>query len=264
MSDLRDDPPPFGAVGRGLFGPMPAVRLTALRLGASIALFADLGLTYLPHTELLNRFGLAALGLGALAATALLFKLWPHVAAACCWLSVVGLWEANPLLHNGGDRLRPLVFLVLIFAVSNTGRAPRWPALVLGVQMACVYFFSGWAKLFDPYWRDGSALASILANPEWSLVAGCTEQVPPVLLQASTWAALVFELGFPLFMILPKLRTPTLLIGAAFHAGTYVTLDVGFFAVWSVVCYLPLLPWELLPVRRSSPRDATEPSATMR
>jgi hypothetical protein len=55
---------------------------------------------------------------------------------------------------------------------------------------------------------------------------------------------LVWELGFPVLAVLKRTRTVTLALGVLFHLGTFLTLEVGAFALYSVACYAAFVPWE--------------------
>lgn len=263
-----------GALGRRLFEPMPAARLKALRIGAGLLLLVDLVVGYAAHAgALLGRSGYVGeaaagwsllrvlpgdyagpilLALGAAASLALSANLAPRLAAFVAWVVVVSLYNHNPYLHNGGDRLRPLLFLILMLSpkVANQTEVSGWSAKLLLLQVSCVYFFAGWAKLFDPAWRDGSAMASIVANPQWSMAPMLADAVPAIVWKLATWGTLVWELGFVVLAVLPRTRVVVLIVGIFFHFGTLFLLDVGLFALWTPACYLPLLPWERLRLRR--------------
>jgi hypothetical protein len=57
---------------------------------------------------------------------------------------------------------------------------------------------------------------------------------------------LVWELGFPILAILPGTRVATLVLGVVFHLGTFITLEVGHFALYAIACYAMFVPWERL------------------
>jgi hypothetical protein len=56
----------------------------------------------------------------------------------------------------------------------------------------------------------------------------------------------VWELGFPVLVLLKGTRAATLAIGFAFHLVTFVTLEVGHFALYAMACYAAFAPWEKL------------------
>jgi hypothetical protein len=84
----------------------------------------------------------------------------------------------------------------------------------------------------------------VLANVMWSRVS--YSQLPLVLgaIELMTWTTLVWELGFPLLLLIPKLRAPTLWLGLVFHLSTAILLPLGLFPIYMLCLYLPLVPWE--------------------
>jgi hypothetical protein len=61
-----------------------------------------------------------------------------------------------------------------------------------------------------------------------------------------SWITLIWEIGFPIFVMMPSLRALTLWLGVAFHVGTGVLLPLGPFPLYMLCLYLPLVPWEQL------------------
>src|SRR5262249_34355883 len=67
---------------------------------------------------------------------------------------------------------------------------------------------------------------------------------PFVLTQLMSWTVLVWELSFPLLVLVRWTRPIALLFGVAFHLGIFATLELGGFGPYMLVLYLPLLPWD--------------------
>jgi hypothetical protein len=56
--------------------------------------------------------------------------------------------------------------------------------------------------------------------------------------------ALAFEVGFPLAVVVRRLRPWVLVAGVCFHLGTYLLLDLIF---WPVMAVYPLVvPWSVV------------------
>jgi Vitamin K-dependent gamma-carboxylase len=279
-----------GALGRWkwLNEAIPAERLAALRIAAALAVLVDICFCYLPHFTLLfspdflggrdlcadrfrdSRFywsvlrvlpdawGPAALfGAWAASAVGLLLGWRTLFCGLVCWACAVSLWGANPLLHNGGDRVRhSLLLLVALSACAEVwsvrGRGakgvlvPGWVVKVLLVQLACIYFFSGWAKLQSPIWRNGFVMYWVAHDLAWSQWPWAGAQVPVWVLRLSALITMLWELLFPVLVLWPRGRAFALALGAAFHVATLFTLEVGMFAFYSLACYAPFVPWERL------------------
>lgn len=220
----------------------------------------------------------AVFAVWVLSAVGLLVGWRPLLCGLACWACAVSVWAVCPGPHNGGDRVRHTLLLMTAAscsgavwgvssarkkgaaraagcASSTTGAAraqegpvlvPGWPVRVLFVQLAVLYFFNGYYKLISPLWRNGYVMYWASHDLYWSLYPGIASRLPVWVHQASAWATLVWELGFPLLAVMRGTRTATLVIGVIFHLGTLVTLEVGMFALYSIACYTAFVPWERL------------------
>jgi membrane protein implicated in regulation of membrane protease activity len=57
---------------------------------------------------------------------------------------------------------------------------------------------------------------------------------------------LAWEIGFPFLIVYYRTRTATLWLGVIFHVLTLISLEVGAFAIYSLVFYVIFVPWERL------------------
>ena len=276
---------------------IPAERVAALRIVTALVLLLDLFLGYLPHFHTL--FSPDALGgrdlfagkfrgdhfywsvlrwlpdewgpqavfaVWVASAVGLLVGWRPLVCGLVAWACAVSVWNIAPGPHNGGDRLRHTLLLMVaascsgaVWGVCSVRRGgdtrpvlvPGWPVKVLFVQLAVLYFFSGYYKLLSPLWRNGYVMYWSSHDLYWSLYPAQAARLPDWLHRLSAQVTLAWELGFPLLAALRRTRAATLVLGVGFHLGTLFTLEVGFFALYSVACYAPFAPWERLRVRRA-------------
>ncbi|MCE9530405.1 MAG: HTTM domain-containing protein [Planctomycetes bacterium] len=195
-------------------------------------------------------------------ASALLVLGWrPRLMALFLWALSLSFYNTNFYLHNSGDRIRHFILLLLILAPSDAAwsirRRPRvdgpvfvsaWPARLMLIQMVLMYFMNGYYKLQGKMWWDGSIMHYVnhdLAWARWSAVA-----IPYSVSQAMTWAALIWEVGFPLWILWRPTRVPALIFGVVFHVLTFFHLDIAAFPLYSLCLYVPLAPWERLRRRR--------------
>ncbi|HEY1190109.1 MAG TPA: HTTM domain-containing protein [Gemmata sp.] len=194
-------------------------------------------------------------------AVALLVGWRPLVSGLLAWACAMSVWTFNPGLHNGGDRIRQLLLLVTAVSCSGTVWAvssvrdeadprpiwvPGWPVKLLFVQLAALYFFSGYYKALSPIWRSGYVMYWVSHDLGWSLCPGAADRVPVWAQRLSALVTLLWELGFPVLAVLRLTRAPTLVLGVLFHLGTLLTLEVGAFALYSIACYAAFAPWERL------------------
>jgi len=127
---------------------------------------------------------------------------------------------------------------------SRLSRFARWPFELLFVELAFYYFDAGLSKLSASglAWADGHTLQHHLlkyASAPGSWVA------PHLWLCAALSAgALLFEVGFPLAIVVRRLRPWFLAAGVCFHIGNHLLLDLIF---WPVLAVYPLVvPWSAL------------------
>jgi hypothetical protein len=204
------------------------------------------------------------MGVWIVAALALLVGYRPFLAGLVCWSCAVSFWNINPWITNGGDQLRNSLLFVVAFcragavwgvqSVRRGGHAgpvlvPGWPVKVLIVQLCCIYFFSGIHKLVFAQWRDGWVMYFVNHDLTWSLLPNLTSLLPVPAHRLMTWITLAWEIGFPVLIAHHRTRTATLLLGVVFHLVTLFTLEVGMFAIYSLVFYAVFVPWERLPRR---------------
>jgi uncharacterized membrane protein YphA (DoxX/SURF4 family) len=276
---------------RWLTAPVAAERAAALRIAVAAVLLFDILVLYLPNLLTLYspggfgdpahfdavfdspiwRWSLlrvlpptwgpqALLAAWGIAAVALLLGYRPRPAAFVCWVATVSFSQANLYLHNGGDQLKLIVLLMLVFLPTDGRWAIRrhpaartaagpvlvrpWPICLLVVQLAVMYFMNGYYKAMGPGWRDGSVMYYVAHNPSWAHFSPDYMPLPFDGWRFLSWATVVWELLFPLLVALPTTRTVTLWIGAFFHIGTLVHLEVGLFPMYALCYYVPFIPWE--------------------
>jgi Vitamin K-dependent gamma-carboxylase len=194
------------------------------------------------------------------AAGLLLVGIVPRLAAAIAWCFSVSIIHLNGGPHNSGDQVRSILLLYLILTPCGAVWSIQawrtrewrtglvfvypWALRLLFVQLAVIYFMNGIFKLRGDHWHSGLALTYVLGNVAWTRAAFETLAMPSWLLQTMTWTVLLWELGFPVFMMIPWLRKPALWMGVLFHLGTGLTMRLGPFPLYMLCLYVPLLAWE--------------------
>lgn len=202
------------------------------------------------------------------AAVALLVGYRPRLAAGVAWVCAVSFNYSNLALHNGGDQLKLIALLMLAFLPTDGRWAVRrdpaarsatgpvlvqaWPIRLLMIQLAIMYFMNGYYKSMGPGWRDGSVMLAVANNPTWAHFSPDYLPLPDAALKALAWATLVWELFFPLLVLMPVTRAATLWVGVFFHVGTLVHLEVGLFPLYALCYYVPFVRWERVTARGSA------------
>jgi hypothetical protein len=287
---------------RWLTEPIAVERAAALRIAVAAVLLFDILVLYLPNLGAMygpSGFGdpnyfdavfarpqwrwsllrvlpaawgpQALLAAWGLAAVALLVGYRPRLAALVCWVGAVSFSQANLYLHNGGDQLKLIVLLMLVFLPTDGRWAVRrhpaargttgpilvrpWPIRLLVVQLAVMYFMNGYYKAMGPQWRDGSVMYYVANNPSWAHFSPDYLPLPTDGWRGLAWATVAWELLFPVLVALPTTRAATLWVGVFFHVGTLIHLEVGLFPMYALCYYMPFVPWERL--RPATSRGST-------
>lgn len=181
-----------------------------------------------------------------------------RLAALVAFAMSISFYNTNFFLHNSGDRLRHFLLLLLIFAPTDfawrLGRRANgtsepicvsgWPARLMLIQLCAMYFMNGFYKLFGRMWWDGSVMHYLCHDYAWARWSALA--MPIWTTQLLAWGTLLWETGFPLWILLRRTRTIALLVGVFFHALTFFHLEIAAFPIYALCLYLPLAPWERL------------------
>lgn len=172
--------------------------------------------------------GLApALTLGALSLTALFF-----------------LHRFQGAYNGGSDRMGLLVLFALTAAHwAPTARLQELFFGYLALQLTLSYFISGAVKILQPDWRSGRALTDVFLFSAYP-VSGELRRLAdrPLLLNAASWAVILFELLFPLALLSSSALPLALAIGALFHLANAFLFGLNrFFWIW--LAAYPSLLW---------------------
>lgn len=127
---------------------------------------------------------------------------------------------------------------------ARRSRFARWPFELLLIELAFYYFDAGLTKLRvgGLAWADGWTLQYHLVQHDTAL----GRMVAPHrwLCALLSTGALAFELGFPLAVLVRRLRPWFLAGGVCFHTGNHLLLDLIF---WPVLAVYPLVvPWSVV------------------
>ena len=110
------------------------------------------------------------------------------------------------------------------------------------LQSCLSYSASGWSKLWSRTWRSGAAVFLIFNTATYGMRPVARFLNGKVYIQKFlSWSVIIFEVIFPLVLILPpKGALVLLLIGLTFHLGNAVIMGLNTF-FWSFFATYPLV-----------------------
>ena len=176
------------------------------------------------------------------------------------WISLIALisiWNRNPLILDGDDAiLRVMLFYLLlspcgrVLSIDSGFKCPNikseiWPLRLIQLQLAFIYFVSGWVKFHSPEWQDGSVLQYVLIHPEysrWDFAPLLTNPLILLLLNVVTLTIMWWEVLFPFLLVYPKSRRICIVIGVVFHLALLVFMNLRWFSGIMLVLYLAFVP----------------------
>ena len=147
---------------------------------------------------------------------------------------------------NGGSDYMTIIILTglsLVAVFNNSPAAALGCVYYITFHVCRSYFVSGLVKINSKKWRDGTALNSFITagvyGPADSLstILNCR----PIALVLS-WAAIIFEVTFPLALFNPTLCLGYLLFGFCFHLSNVYLLGLNRFLFAWVAAY-PAIYW---------------------
>lgn len=117
---------------------------------------------------------------------------------------------------------------------------------LIQIQLCVIYAFSGFEKLKGTTWWDGTALWTVLANPQMVVMDFSWVRVIPWIVVAFAFSTILFEIYFPVLVWFRKCRTPLLMIGVSFHIGIAAVMALFSFAMVMMAPYVLFVKEESL------------------
>jgi predicted DCC family thiol-disulfide oxidoreductase YuxK len=201
-----------------------------------------------------------------------------RTAAVVAWLLTVSFHNRASWLLNGGDALfRNALFYLMIAPAGaawsldslrrtlrgyrdpaagfdlDTGRSeptptfvPPWSLRLLQIHLCFVYVFTGLAKVPSADWINGEAVYWAINDVVLTRFPYAWLPVPMWVCKIASWTTLVFEIGFPLFVVIRRLRPWLLWLGIALHLGILVHFELGWFSIVTTAWYVLFLPGDAI------------------
>ncbi|HEC18103.1 MAG TPA: HTTM domain-containing protein [Gammaproteobacteria bacterium] len=159
-------------------------------------------------------------------------------------LGLVQLYYFQGPYNGGSDRMSLLILSCLCLAEWAPG--VFWRELAFGylaVQLVFSYFFSGWVKIINPEWRSGRALRDVFLFSVYPVSESLRLwSTSPRILFVAAWGVMLFELIFPLGLLMQCSLMIALVVAASFHLANACLFGLNrFFWIW--LAAYPSLLW---------------------
>jgi hypothetical protein len=193
-----------------------------------------------------------------------------RLANVAVWLLTRCFIERNPVILTSGDDVA-LVALALL-ALAPSGHAlsvdawlrrrrghlvgpalvPPWSLRLIQIQLCLILCTTGLLKLkgeawLQSTWWDGTSLHYYLNDTTMWRRSYAQLPVPIWITRPMTYFTVWWEALFPLLVMVRRTRFWALLIGIIFHAGIFLTAEVGWFGCYMLTLYAVWIPdrfWE--------------------
>ncbi len=113
-------------------------------------------------------------------------------------------------------------------------------------QICIIYAYTGFEKLKGISWWDGTALWSVLANPQMVNMDWTFLRHLPLAIAIGSFLSIIFEIYFPAAMLNPKGRKYWLITGLFFHGSIGLFMGLMHFSLIMLSTYFLFLEPELL------------------
>jgi len=109
---------------------------------------------------------------------------------------------------------------------------------LIQIQVCAIYAYSGFEKLKGASWWDGTALWSVLANPQFVITDMTWVKHFGLVIPVLSFSTIFFEIYFPILIWVKKIRPYFLAAGVLFHAGIAVLMALYGFALVMICPYI--------------------------
>ena len=147
--------------------------------------------------------------------------------------------------YNGGADKMTLLILTCL-SLAHLAPTRFWTEMALSylaIQVVLSYFVSGWVKLRNPDWRNGTALRDVFGFSTYPVAENlrALSDAPRLTLVAS-WFVISLEVAFPLALSSTELLFAALAATALFHLANACVFGLNrFFWIW--LAAYPSLIW---------------------
>jgi hypothetical protein len=121
------------------------------------------------------------------------------------------------------------------------------PLRLIRFQVALIYLNAGMWKIFNPYWRNGSAVHDVVQSNIYRRLPHGMPLGFDHVVSLLTYGTLAWELSFAFLLLFARTRRIALIAGILIHLGMLLTIEVGPFHFVMLASYLAFLEPEAVP-----------------
>ena len=172
------------------------------------------------------------------------------------WLLSLGFIQRNYAAIYGADVISSVFLFYMIFVNSSQSLLifnykskisliPQLTTDQLGsvmfrmiqIHICIIYAYTGFEKLKGMSWWDGTALWTIFGNTQILMYDLTWLKHFPIFISVMTFTTVIFEIYFPVMMLIPRIRYYWLLLGAGFHVGIALLIGIWPFSLVMMSTY---------------------------
>lgn len=170
------------------------------------------------------------------------------------WIINTGFLQRNGAVNFGADIIGNLFLFYMVFTQScerlsilnlfkrnlrheKSDMISSMMIRMMQVQICVIYAYTGLEKLKGGSWWDGTALWTVLANPQMTTFDFTFMRHFPWIIPVIGYITILFEVYFPVMVVWNKTRYYCLVLGVMFHIGIGVTMGLMPFATVMLSTY---------------------------
>lgn len=182
-------------------------------------------LAWVLHMGFLDRNYSAIFGADVIAGVFLFYLAFSD---RCARLSVLNLFRKKKPVRLESDFVTSMMMRMMQF------------------QICIIYAYTGFEKLKGMSWWDGTALWSVLANPQMVNMDWTFLRHVPLVIAIGSFVSILFEVYFPAAMLNVKFRKYWLCLGVFFHLSIGLLMGLMHFSLVMISTYFLFASPEVL------------------
>ncbi len=149
-------------------------------------------------------------------------------------IAVAIRWRGT--FNGGSDCMTFLLLLtsLLIWICGRTAQVFYYGLWYIAFQTCLSFFISGWVKIRQSQWRSGQSLINLLEKSAYPIPTKVRLMAKPKILSlALSWLVILFEISFPMALVLGKFSLVLICLAIIFQVVNFILFGLNrFFWAW--------------------------------